>query len=268
MRRLAAQALALAGRDLALQRSYGLSAALGLLSGVLALLSYHFVGRLVVGREALLGGGSYFGFVCTGLMLQLVVAAGVGALGGALAREAREGVLEAELAAGASPAALLAGAVMTPLLLALVQSCLYAFTGIALLGLDLGAARPGPALAVLAATLLACAPVGLLGAAVWLRVGRPGLVTTAALFAFGFLGGVYFPTSILPGPLAALAGWVPLAVGLDALRGALLAGAGWAETAPRLARLALLAAFGLPPTLLLLRASLRRALRRGTLALA
>jgi ABC-2 type transport system permease protein len=266
VRRLTAQVLALAARDLALQRSYGLSAALGLLSGVLALLSYHFVGRLVIGREPLLGGASYFGFVCTGLMLQLVVAAAVGALGSALAREAREGVLEAELAAGASPAAILTGALLTPVLLALVQSSLYAAAGVALLDLDLGAARPGPALAALVATLLACAPIGLVGAAVWLRTARAGLVTTAALFLFGFLGGVYFPTAILPAPLADAAGWIPLALGLTALRGALLAGAGWTETAPELARLALLAVLGLPPAVLLLRASLTRALRRGTLA--
>ena len=99
----------------------------------------------------------------------------------------------------------------------------------------------------------------------WLR--RAGFVTTAALFAFGVVGGIYFPVELLPGPVAAIAAWVPFTLGLDAVRAAVLEGAGWHETSLALLRLSVAAGLTLPPSLLLLRAATGRALRRGTLAL-
>jgi ABC-type multidrug transport system permease subunit len=266
--RFARQCAAIGRRDLALQRSYGVSGLLGLLAAALGLASYFYMGRLVGGEPAArLAGGGYFPFVWTGVCVQLLVTASLGALAGALAREAAEGTLEPALAAGASPLALVVGAAAAPALLAVAQVGLYALLGVGAFGLWLGDARPAALLAAVAATLAACAPIGLLGAASWLWLRRPGLVTTLAFFAFGVLGGVYFPVALLPAPLAAIAEWVPLALGLDAVRGALLEQAGWRELAPALARLTAIAALGLPLSLAALRHAVARATRRGTLAL-
>ena len=253
-----------AARDLALRRSYRASMALGMLSGVLGLLSYHFIGRLMA-PDAPVGRQGYFAFVCVGLMVQGVVAASLGGLGSGLAREANEGTLEPALLSGAGPGALVTGAAITPALLALGQAGLYAAAGVWGLGLDLGGARPGPAAVALLLTVLACAPVGLLGAAAWLVVRRPGAVTTLALFAFGLLGGVYFPAGLLPEPLAALSGLVPVTPGLTAIRAALLEGAGFREIAPALLRLAALAAVAVPVGVAVLHAAVGHARRRGTL---
>lgn len=268
MRRFASQCLAIGRRDLALQRTYGLSGCLGIAAGLLGLVSYHFIGRLVgPGAAQTLPGGTYFAFVWSGVMVQMLVAATLGALGGALAREAAEGTLETGLAIGASPIALVLGAACTPALLATAQIALHLAAGVLLFDLDLAAARPGPLLVALLATVVACAPIGLLGAALWLVTRRAGLVTTAALFAFGIVGGVYFPVTLLPEPLALAARWVPLTVGLEAVRGALLEGVGWHGMSDALLRLALVAALGLPPSAALLLASIRRAEHRGSLAL-
>ena len=122
-------------------------------------------------------------------------------------------------------------------------------------------------LGLVAATLAACAPVGFVAAACWLLLRRAGFVTTVALFAFGVVGGIYFPVALLPDPVAAVAAWVPFTVGLEAVRAAMLEGAGWRETALALLPLAVVAGASLPPSLILLRAATERALRRGTLAL-
>lgn len=268
MRRFFAQCAAIGRRDLALQRSYGASALLGSLAAVLGLVSYYFIGRLVGTEQAAqLAGGSYFRFVWAGIMVQLVVASSLGGLGGALAREAAEGTLEPQLAAGASPLALVLGGALAPALLALGQVALHAAAGAAFFDLALGGARLAPMAAALAATVIACAPIGLLGAAAWLLLRRPGLVTTVALFSFGVLSGVYFPVQLLPAPIAELAQWVPLTAGLDAVRAALLEGGNWSTTASSLRRLALITALTLPPSILLLRATIERARRRGSLAL-
>ncbi len=258
------RSVAVARRDLALRRTYRASLLLGLGSGVLGLLSYHFIGRLVEPGAAV-GSQGYFGFVCVGLMVQGVVAASLGGLGSGLAREANEGTLEPALLAGAGPGSLIVGAAVTPALLALLQAGLYAAAGVGLLGLDLGAARPAPALLALALTVLACAPVGLLAAAAWLWLRRPGAVTTLAVFGFGFLGGVYFPVGLLPEPWSQLAAWVPVEPGLSAIRAALLEGAGFREIGPALARLVVLAAVALPISAGVLRAAVESARRRGSL---
>jgi ABC-2 type transport system permease protein len=267
--RLARQVAAVACRDARVQRTYGVSAGLGLLSSSMGLFSYHFVGLLVprAGASGLPASG-YFAFVCTGLMLHLTVMSTLSSLGGALAREAAEGTLEPALAGGVSPASLIAGATVVPLGLALVQAAVYAGAGSWMSGIVWSQACVATALVTLAATLIACAPVGLLGAALWLVLRRPGVVTTLAAFAFGILGGVYFPVSLLPAPLRAVADWVPLAVGLRVFRAALLEGAGLRLAVPALGRLALVSALTFPPAALTLRLALDRARRRGSLALA
>lgn len=269
MRRFTRQILAFGRRDLALERNAAPSLALGLGSGVLGLLAYHYVGRLVSDAPpAPLAGGGYFPFVCTGLMVQLVTVAFLGAIGGGLAREAAEGTLEAALASSASPAALVIGRSLMPTALAGLQAGLYGTVGAVALGLDLSGANLPVAGLALATTLVGCAPFGLLGAAAWLEVRRPGLVTTLVGLGFGLVGGVYFPLALLPEPVARAAAWIPLAAGLEAVRASLLEGAGLVQVAAPLGRAALSALLGLPLGLALLGWDLARARRRGTLALA
>lgn len=268
MTRILSQALAVGRRDLALQRTYGLSLMLGLVSSALALLSHHFVSRWVGAAPAPgLESADYFTFVSTGLALQLVVTAGLAAIGSALAREAHEGTLEVGLAAGLSPAALLLGSPLAPCALALAQAAIALAAGSAVSTLSLARADAWAAIAVLAATLLACAPIGVLGAAVWLLAKRSGIVTTLTAFAFAFLGGVYFPVEILPAPVARVADAVPLTIGLRGFRAALLGHAGVAELIHTLACLLAQAAIGLLVASLVLRFALGRARARGSLAL-
>ena len=268
MIRFAQQCLAIGSRDLSIQRTYGLSALLAACWASLGLIAYYFIGRLVdPGAGMHLAGGSYFAFVWSGISVQLLVAACMGALGGALAREAAEGTLETALMAGAPLLALVVGGALAPLLLAAAQLAIHAGVGVALFELDFTAARIAPACAALLATVVSCAPIGLLGAAIWLRLRRAGIVTTAALFAFGVVGGIYFPVELLPAPLPKIASWIPFTIGLEAVRGALLEGAGWRETLPALARLLVLTAVALPISLLALHRCLERAQRTGRLAL-
>ena len=268
MIRLARQLAAVARRDARVQRTYGMSVALGLFSSGFGLLSYHFVGRLVPsGGSTPLPASGYFAFVCTGLMLHMMVMATLSALGSALAREAAEGTLEPALASGVSLAVLVSGSTAVPLGLALLQAVIYAGVGSWISVIAWSQACVEAALVTLAATLVACAPLGLVGAALWLVLRRPGVMTTITAFGFGILGGVYFPVALLPTPLQAAADWVPLAVGLRAFRAALLEGAGLAQAAPALGRLALVATLTFPPAALALRFAFDRARRRGSLAL-
>jgi ABC-2 type transport system permease protein len=86
-----------------------------------------------------------------------------------------------------------------------------------------------------------------------------GLVSAS----LALLAGVYFPVSILPGPLRVVAEILPFTWGVDVMRAALLRG----ELAS--GRLGLLVVFGviaLPLALWLFRLAIDHARRRGTLA--
>ncbi|NNL85722.1 MAG: ABC transporter permease, partial [Myxococcales bacterium] len=234
-------------RDLAIQRSYGSIALVGLASGLLGIVIYRFVGELVTDSGEHLLGGGYFAFVVAGLVLYQMTAAVAASVANGLSRDAAEGTLEIALAAGAPAGALLAGAGASAFLLSSLQATLYATVGLLWLAPEAPTYAPSLPAALLCTVLsvLAMLPLGVLGAAVWLVTRRAGFVIGPCLGAMTLLGGVYFPATLLPSPLAAIAEWVPLRIGADALREALFGGASLGALRFELLQLAGFAAVGL-----------------------
>jgi ABC-2 type transport system permease protein len=92
------------------------------------------------------------------------------------------------------------------------------------LGVDLHWLRLPEALLILVITTAAYVGVGLVGAALVIAVRTNAAIPQAVLLASTVLGGVYFPTSVLPPAIAPIAEWLPLTPGLRALRQTLLLG--------------------------------------------
>jgi len=80
------------------------------------------------------------------------------------------------------------------------------------------------------------------------------------------LGGVYFPTSVLPPAVAPMAEWIPLTPGLRALRQTLLLGYPLGATGSDLFRLMAAAAVWVLAGVVVLRWSFAYARRAGSLA--
>jgi ABC-2 type transport system permease protein len=70
----------------------------------------------------------------------------------------------------------------------------------------------------------AYAGVGLIAAALVVSFRTNAAIPQGVLVISTLLGGVYFPTSVLPPVMAPIAEWLPLTPGLRALRQALLLG--------------------------------------------
>jgi ABC-2 type transport system permease protein len=79
------------------------------------------------------------------------------------------------------------------------------------------------------------------------------------------LGGVYYPVSVLPTWLQSVARLLPITYALDAMRGALLDGAGWGELAPDLLALVAFCLVLFPVAQLVFRAAVRKARIDGSL---
>ena len=104
-----------------------------------------------------------------------------------------------------------------------------------LLGAHFTWANAVPALAIALLIVLATVPFGIMAAAMVLAFRTPGPLPSAVLFISGALGGVYYPTEVIPGWIERISDWVPLTYGLRALRQVFIRGESLGDVAGDLA---------------------------------
>ena len=210
-------------------------------------------------------GQQYFGFLVVGTISLLYVTSAVGTLPGAVGGGISTGTWEALVGTPAPRWSLVLGLAGYDLLWSSVKAVALLATAWAL-----GAriAWGGLLLSALILTLIVLAylPVGMMAAAAVLAFRTRTPLPQAVLVASVFLGGVYYPTRVIPGWLQDASGFVPLTYGLRALRRALLDGRGVAELLPDLELLLLFDAVLLMLGVGAFGAALRYARRNGTLA--
>jgi ABC-2 type transport system permease protein len=219
----------------------------------------------VVAESIATQGGQYFAFVLVGMMAVNFVHSACSALPGAVSSGIRSGTLEVMLATPTPVPTLLAGMVGYPLIWTLLRAAVLLLTG-AVLGARFAPGGALPAAAVLALIVLAYLPFGLLGAALLLVFRTTGPVLQGVVVLSLLLGGVYYPTEVIPAPLRVFSSVLPLTYGLRALRRTLLDGAPPAAVAGDVAALLGFTAVLLAAGSLALAAALRHARRQGTLA--
>ncbi|MFI5835418.1 ABC transporter permease [Micromonospora sp. NPDC051300] len=254
--------LALARRDLGGRRAIRLPLLLEFAFGVVNLLVYLFISRVLAptGEHPALASG-YFDFVAMGVVFMLVIHAGTAQLTRRIAREQRSGTLEMLAAQPVSSPVLAIGLSVHPILFALARALVYLALLVVFFDLHVGRADWWGVAALLALSGAAVMGIGIALAALTVAVGYGE--TTARLVAVGlsFVSGTYFPVSALPGPLPDLTAVLPTRIALDGLRAA-VAGEAWAGSAAGLlAGVALL----LPLSCWVFGRALRVGARRGTL---
>lgn len=210
-------------------------------------------------------GGNAFGFLLVGTVALLLVTTALSVIPTALASGIGSGTLEALLSTPTPIFTLVAGMSAFPIVMAAFRAGVLLAAGM-LLGVHMAVASLPLALGILALIVLAHAAIGLLSGAMVLAFRTPGPLSRLALIASSLLGGVYYPTHVIPSWLRMVSEVLPLSYGLRALRRVLLQDASIGEIAPDLlvllAETALLVALG--GTVFLL--AFRHARRQGTLA--
>ena len=207
----------------------------------------------------------YFSFVLIGMIAVTMVQTAVVTLPGAIAGGIRSGTLEAMLATPTRLPWLLAGMSSYAFCWSLLR-CALLLAG----GLLVGAHVTWPAVpmaaAVFALLLVPYVAVGVLAAAAVVAFRTTGPLPQAVIMASTLLGGVYYPTHIIPGWLERASAMLPLSYGLRALRQVLLAGGGLADIWPDLRMLLLMAVTGGALAVAGFGLALQHARRNGTLA--
>ena len=248
--------------------SYRVGMVLSLLGLAAVVLPLYFISNaLQPTMQGAIGAESrqYFAFVAVGAavfsLLSTCATALPGALDGAIAR----GTFEAMLGTPARLRAICAGLMGYGVLWSALRAAILLLAAVALgarvvwVGMPLG-------LLLVALTMLCYAGVGLAFSALVLVFRTTGPATTAFLTASMFLGGVYYPTHVIPSWIREIAAFLPITYGLRALRQVVLRGDSFTAIISDFEVLSVMTVVSVALGATLFSVALRHARRTGTLA--
>jgi ABC-2 type transport system permease protein len=255
-------------RDLRSAWSYRFSFVVQSVSLLFSLVSLRFLSDLF-GDSVPTGlatyGGDYFGFALVGAALSLLSYPMVKSFAGAVRSAQVTGTFEAMLTTRANGVGVVLCSGIFPIVIACLQAVLAVAVGALLLGARLHVSHLALALLVLPMTATCLAGVGLMSAAFAIAFKQSEPFSGAMLAGSFLIGGILYPTSVLPAWLAALAQLLPITHAAALSRALLLDGA---YTSAVAVHFLALGGFCLlfPAGVVLLSAAIRYAKRAGTLA--
>ncbi|HEY0972080.1 MAG TPA: ABC transporter permease, partial [Gemmatimonadales bacterium] len=179
-------------------------------------------------------GGHFFTFTLVGMIVMRYCYSLVNSLPGAFSSAIRTGTLEVMFATPTPLPLLVAGMVGFPLLWTTVEATVLLGAG-GVLGVQVIPGRALLGLAILALILLAYLSFAIVGVALVLAFRTTGPLLGAVLMATNLLGGVYYPTEVIPSWIQKVSAVLPMTYGLRALRQAVLEGLPVPELLPDIA---------------------------------
>lgn len=223
-------------RDYLLASSSRLTFAWQLMTILFAAPTMYYLGRLIqpaASPDLRPYGGNYFAFVIIGIAFSGFFSAMMAAWASGIRNEHLGGTLDAVLVSPVPLLTVAMGASLWSTFVAAVQTAVYLLVGLLVFHLSFGQANIAGAAATVLLTMVVFAALGMVSSALIL-IFRSGDALTGVLAGVSVLvAGVFYPTTILSAPLQHLSQWVPLTHTLQAIRLALLRGAGisalWAE---------------------------------------
>jgi len=254
-----------ARKDFQVAWSYRGTFIVGAIGTFYQLLIFRFVSKLIGGGRLIGTPDEYFQFVVVGIILTGVLRAATSSAAANARRDQVEGTLEV-LAAQPMPVAMLGlGWSAWPVCEALVDGALTLVIAIPL-GFTQVSPDWLPLLTTLVLSVMVFLAIGFAAAAVVLATQQGAQMPALIAAGLTLLSGAFFPLTVFPGWLRAIAELSPLTYALRALRASTLAGSAPTSIVQDLAIVAGSAAILLPLSVLCLRLALRRARLTGRLA--
>lgn len=220
----------------------------------------------LMGKFVAQEGGDYFGFVLLGLIAISLLTTSLTSVYEAVSGSISNGWLEAQLGTSTSMPVLLLGMSAYGFLWTLLRVTillLYGWT----LGVHVHWSGIALGFAVLLLLCVAYYGLGLVLAAMFLAFRTIGPLQSVIVTGSVLLGGVYYPTTVIPSWIQSLSVVVPMTYGLRATRRLLLDGASWSAVQGDVAMIGAIAALMLMLGAAAFQLSFDHARRRGTLSL-
>jgi ABC-2 type transport system permease protein len=256
-------------RDVRIASTYRVPFVLEVFQALFGTATLYYVARFVDSpqlRDALAPGTSYFAFSLVGFVFFDYLHAALDSFDRSLEEARDTGTLEPLLVTQVSLPVILAGSATYPFVATTLRVAVYLAWGNILFGFPLRTANWLSVAVVLAATVLSFSGLGIFSSAFLLLFKRGNPSKWLFLGVSSVAGGMLFPVSVLPGWLQVVAHLNPITYALDAMRAALLEGAGIAAIGRLLSVLLLFAVILLPSSMLAFSWALRRTKITGTLA--
>jgi ABC-2 type transport system permease protein len=255
-------------RDFAIARGYRGAILLETIEALFGVATFYYLSRFVQSPElssALPASANYFAFALVGFAFFDYLSVSLSAFDASLDEARQNRTLEALLVTQTPLPVILAGSAVYPFAALAVRTLVYLAWGALLFGFAPRSANWPGALAILLASILAFAGLGILSASYSILFKRGNPAKWIVLGVSGLVGGMMYPVSVLPAPLQMLARLIPVTYSLEGMRAALLAGAGWRELFPSIGALLLFAALLIPLSFVTFAWALRRTKITGTL---
>jgi ABC-2 type transport system permease protein len=257
-------------RDLLVTWSYRLAFFSDWINLGIQILIFSFVGKVVDSQRLPAFNGtsvSYVEFVAAGIALSSFLQIGLVRIVSVIRQEQLMGTLESLLITPTSPVTIQLGSVIYDLFYIPIRT----FVFFSMLALFFDVSFPASSLLPVGVVIIVFVPfvwgLGVLSAAGVLTFRRGSGAVSLWGTLITITSGAYFPISVLPGWLQAVAEYNPVTIALDTVRNAMLAEAGWAEILPTIYVLAPISVVALVLGLVAFRLALDLERRRGTLAL-
>jgi ABC-2 type transport system permease protein len=204
--------------------SYRMNMAFSLVTLVASLVPFYFIANALqpLMAKSIAGQGEhYFAFLVVGMVAFGYLRIAINALPSAIGSAISNGTFEAMLGTPTRLSTMMAGMVAYPFLWTTLRAAIVVMVAAAL-GAELLWSRSVLAVLILLLIVAAHFAVGLFAGALILAFRTAGPLGNAVILLSTALGGVYYPTDVIPEGLRQFAEYLPLAYGLRALRRAVL----------------------------------------------
>jgi len=208
-------------------------------------------------------GGRYLPFVFIGLVIHSYLLNALQGLSLKIRREQLLGTLEAIISTPISSGSLILGLISWDFLRGTINIFIYIIIGMFFFNLHSKLIGLLSTLVVLIFGLFSLVGLGIISASFTLYFKREDPVNWLGVTLFGFLGGVFFPTEILPPVLQKISYFIPLTHVLKALRLSLLSGYSLSSLKDIIIILMLFSVVLVPVSLVIFNLALRKTLREG-----
>jgi ABC-2 type transport system permease protein len=248
--------------------SYRVSMVLSLVGIVGTVVPVYFIAKALqpLMSDAIRGEGSqYFAFLLVGSAAFLFIPLAVKALPTTLTASITSGTMEAVVGTATSMPVMLMGMMGYSFAWLLVRVGLMLAAGW-VLGATIDWVQLPFAMLLLFLIILAYVPIGLIAAAMYLAFRTAGPLPSAVIVVSSLLGGVYYPTHVVPSWLENISAAIPLTYGLRALRQVLLEGASLASVRSDVGILLLMTAVLFAGAIWIFSAAMNYARRTGSLS--
>ena len=248
--------------------SYRLSFFLTFAGMFVSIATFFFISKLFAGAiSPYLAeyGGDYFSFVLIGIAFSGFVSTGMSAFSASISSAQAQGTLEAMLVTPTGLAPIIFFSSLWNYLFNSLNVIVYLLFGWIFFGLSLSQANIPLALVILFLATLSFSGIGVISASFIMVFKRGNPIDWLYGVASGLLGGMFFPTKVLPAWLQPLAYFLPIFHALRAMRLAVLKGYPLTALGGEIAALTFFAALILPLSVWAFKYAVREAKIDGSL---